>query len=238
MKIFIKYLIENTIASPGFLMLLFVFSMPVSGQEAPGSNVLVKLNKENLGEYSWMNAPKEYSLTEEGLSVKAEQGTDFFINPEDLTAAANAPFLFREVEGDFVAITRVTPNFDSVWNACALMVYLDASNWIKFAFENSDASGPGIVSVVTRGVSDDANGAVLNEYEALWLKLVRKGNIYALHWSADGKDYKMARLSAMPDQKTVKVGIEAQCPSQGPAVHLFTFFSLENKTVEDLRKGE
>lgn len=200
--------------------------------------MLAGLNHENLGDFHWMNTPEHYAFTSEGVFIEASEGTDFFNNPENLERVGSAPFLYSEVSGDFVAIAQVKPNFEATWNACALMVYIDQDNWIKFAFENSDATGPGIVTVVTRGVSDDANGAVLEEHQEVWLKLIRKGNLYAMHWSTDGTHYKMARLSAMPDQMKVKIGMEAQCPSEGPASHAFLFFSLEQKTIGDLRKGE
>ena len=118
------------------------------------------------------------------------------------------------------------------------MVSWDSEHWIKFGFEYSDATGPGIVSVVTREKSDDANGVVLEDTRSIWLKLVRKNNLFSMHWSRDGKNYKMARLAAMPKKDLIKVGIEAQCPAGPGARHKFSFFSLESITVTDIRKGE
>lgn len=236
-----KYFSVRLQTGTAFLIFLLCSSGVVWGQETAlptGTNYLMDISKDALGEFNWMNPPEHYILSEGILSVTAEKGTDFFINPEDQTSAANAPYFYMEVQGDFVAITKVRPNFGSVWNACALMLHLDDQNWIKFAFENSDATGPSIVSVVTRGVSDDANGPILSEHKTLWLKMIRKGEIYAMHWSTNGKDYRLARLAAMPDHSTAKIGLEAQCPSEGPAQHVFSHFSLEAKTVEDLRKGE
>ena len=117
------------------------------------------------------------------------------------------------------------------------MVHIDPLNWIKFAFENSDATGKSIVSVVTRGVSDDANGVIIEEDE-IWLKIIKKDNLYSMHWSKDGQTFKMARLSRMPAAPTVKIGLEVQCPAGQGAQHELLYFSLEEKTVKDLRKGQ
>ncbi|MBT8321593.1 MAG: DUF1349 domain-containing protein [Eudoraea sp.] len=201
-------------------------------------NLISGLSQENLGDFTWMNVPDMYLFSPEGLSIETSQGTDFFNNPENGEKVATAPYLYQELAGDFVAIAKVKPNFQATWNACSLLAYIDENNWIKFAFENSDATGPSIVSVVTRGVSDDANGVVLASYSQVWLKFIRKGNLYAMHWSTDGINYKMSRLSAMPDHKKVRIGMEAQCPSEGPAIHSFLSFSLERNSIEDLRKGE
>lgn len=224
----------------GVLTLLLTSVFPIMSQEKKdvvGANMLESLSKENLGGFAWINEPRQYEFSEGQLAITAERGTDFFINPEDETSVATAPYLYREVKGDFIAIAQVKPNFREVWNACSLLLHIDEHNWIKLAYENSDATGPGIVSVVTRGVSDDANGVFLENQTTLWLKLIRKGSIYAMHWSNDGINYKLARLAAMPNKEIVKVGMEAQCPSKGPAVHVFLHFSVQNKTVEDLRKG-
>ncbi len=202
------------------------------------SNLLASMNERDLKGFQWMNPPQSVSFKEASMHITASGKTDFFNPPEGSKITATAPFLYREIEGDFVATALVRPNFTDVWNACALMVYLDSLHWIKFAFENADATGKSIVSVVTKEVSDDANGVMLNEADTVWLKLIRKGAIYAMHWSSDGEKYYMARLSAMPDHAVVKVGMEAQCPSGKAAMHEFLYFSLEQKTVKDMRRGE
>ena len=201
-------------------------------------NILSELSKDQLRELKWVNEPAEYSIKNDKLVVLTTKGTDFFINPEDLTNTATAPVLFKEITGDFVATACVSPDLTSVWNAAGFLLIINDENWIKFVFENSDATGPSIVTVAPRGISDDANGVRLSDNSKIWLKLVRKGNNYAMHWSENGMDYKMARLSAMSPSDPVKIGLEAQCPVGENATHSFHYFSIEQKTVKDLRKGE
>ncbi|MBT8180316.1 MAG: DUF1349 domain-containing protein [Eudoraea sp.] len=201
------------------------------------NNLLSDVTSSELGDFKWLNEPKSYTINNGSLNVIAEKGTDFFNNPEDSTITSTAPFLYQNISGDFVAQALVRADFSSVWNAASIMVYIDEHNWIKFAFENSDATGKSIVSVVTRQVSDDANGVVLSDEDEVWLKLVRKGNNYAMFWSIDGEDFKMARLAAMPPVDSLKIGVEAQCPVGESATHQILYFGLVKKTVEDLRKG-
>lgn len=202
------------------------------------SNLLAQMTNKDLNGFQWMNQPEVFLVSDQSIEIIAPEGSDFFNNPEDLSVTGTAPFLYKEVEGDFVAVAHLEPDFTDQWNAMALMVHIDSMNWIKFAFENSDATGPGIVSVVTRDVSDDANGAVLNEAPTIWLKLIRKNNLYSMLWSGGGKNYQMARLSAMKNVTSVKVGLEVQSPVGKPAKHLCQYFSIYHKTVEDLRKGD
>lgn len=194
-----------------------------------------QMTEDGLTKLSWLNPPKNYQVNDGVLEIEVAKGTDFFNNPEDSTIVGTAPFLYQQASGDFVATAVVQPDFSSQWNAVALLLYLDPENWIKFAFESSDATGPSIVSVVTKGTSDDANGAVLDEHQTIWLTIARKGNNYAMHWSADGQNYSMARLTAMPVSPVVKIGIEAQSPVGEKALHKIHDFTIESKTVKDLR---
>lgn len=202
------------------------------------ANLFSQLSTENLSDFRWLNEPGSFRLENSTLTIIAEKGTDFFNNPENGDKTATAPLLFRDIQGDFIARALVRPDFSSLWNAVAIMVHIDNNNWIKFAFENSDATGNSIVTVVTKDTSDDANGVILSDQNEVWLKLIRKGDIYSMLWSLDDSDYKMARLTALPAVDSLKIGIEAQCPVGESATHEILFFGLEKKTVEDLRKGE
>ena len=202
------------------------------------NNLLEAMNEQNLHGFNWMNEPEEFQFYDGSMKIKTGEKTDFFNNPENNKITANAPFLYKELEGDFVATALVKPNFDDIWNACSILIHMDATHWIKLAFENSDATGKSIVTVVTNEISDDANGAILNENDTIWLRIIRKGNIYALHWSESSKDFKMARLAAMPAFENVKVGIETQCPAGAGAEHEILFFSVDQRAINDLRKGQ
>ena len=200
-------------------------------------NLLNHLKTDDLNDFLWMNEPPHYTIENGTLRMRAPEKSDFFVDPESKKSTGNAPLLYKMVSGDFVASALIKPNFDDIWNAGAMMVYIDSTHWIKFAFENSDATGKSIVTVVTKGVSDDANGVMLHTEDRIWLRIVRKGNAYSMHWSKDGIDYKMARLSTLPYAEKVKLGLEAQCPAGGPAPHEFEYFSLEHRTVENIREG-
>lgn len=205
--------------------------------EVPANNQLQNLTEDRLGAFRWLNKPVAVEFSEGTMSVTAPEKSDFFNNPENGEVSASAPLLYQQIEGDFVATALVKPDFTDQWNAGALMVHIDEANWIKFAFERSDATGKSIVSVVTRGVSDDANGVRLDAFDSIWLRLIRKGNNFAMHWSSDGDTFVMARLAQMTDAHPVKVGLEAQSPVGRAVTHEFLYFNIEKKTVQDLRAG-
>ena len=200
-------------------------------------NLLSTLAEKDMSPFKWLNPPTNFTLSEEGLFIEAQKGTDFFCDPVELTVTATAPLLYQPVRGDFVASTLVKPDFSTQWNACALMAYIDSTHWIKFAFERSDATGKSIVSVVSNGVSDDANGVILEDKEQIYLRLIKRGTNYSMLWSTDGMSYKMARLAQLPFSDTIKVGVEAQSPLGPMARHHIMYFSLEKRSVDNLREG-
>jgi uncharacterized protein len=53
-----------------------------------------------------------------------------------------------------------------------LLLWIDERNWAKFCFEFSPAHEPLMVSVVTRGISGDANAFVIPE-RSVWLRVSR-----------------------------------------------------------------
>ncbi len=208
-------------------------SMTDSTPVLEGPNLL-----EEPQSFQWTNPPAEFEFQDGSLEITSVSGTDFFNNPATLEVTGTAPILYRETEGDFIATALVQPDFGDMWNASSMMVFIDNLHWIKFAFENSDATGPSIVSVVTKGTSDDANGPILKDEREILLRIIKKDHLYALHWSKDGHNFKMARLSSMPESRQVRVGLEAQCPVGREAMHKFNYFSIEKKTVGNLRSGE
>jgi regulation of enolase protein 1 (concanavalin A-like superfamily) len=200
-------------------------------------NLLSSMTMDDLQGFQWINPPVSHSFEGGILKVFPGDTTDFFNDPASEKIVDTAPLLYKEMRRDFVATAKVKPDFRDIWNACAMMVYVDSTNWGKLCFENSDATGPSVVSVVTKDRSDDCNGPVVNKQAEIWMKVARKDNVFGFYWSLDGDEYKMARLFSLPEEEYVKIGIVAQCPASSSVEHQFLYFSLEEKTINDMRKG-
>lgn len=195
----------------------------------------------DMSGWKWLN---ESQIIKEGneVVIYAPGHTDWFNNPVPekgvLSApVSNAPFFYTDVTGDFVFRAKVRPSFQSVYDACALMVIQDEKLWTKAAFEKSDFGTTAAVCVVTNGISDDANGCNIDE-EEVWLQIVRVGDVFCTHYSLDGENFYMVRLFHLPVEKTVKVGIEAQSPAGEGGLRFYSHITLENKTVKNLRAGK
>lgn len=190
--------------------------------------------------WKWLNESQMVNGGNE-VAIYAPGHTDWFNNPVPVDGklsapVANAPFYYTDVTGDFVFRAKVRPNFRTVYDACALMVIQDEKLWTKAAFEKSDFGTTAAVCVVTNGISDDANGCNIVQDE-VWLQIVRVGDVFCTHYSLDGETFYMVRLFHLPVEKTVKVGIEAQCPAGDGGLRFYSDIMLENRTVQNLRAG-
>lgn len=191
--------------------------------------------------WKWLN---ESSIKFDGdvIEIYAPGHEDWFNNPipeadgSDSTPVSGAPVFYTEVEGDFVFSVKVTPNHESVYDACAIMCIEDEYKWTKLAYEKSDFGTCAAVCVVTNQISDDANGCNLTQPD-VWLKVCRVGDVFSTHYSLDGITYNMVRIFRLPVSKTIKVGIEAQCPAGEGGIRRFSDLKLEQTTVSNLRAG-
>lgn len=190
--------------------------------------------------FKWLNESKITTNGDE-IAIYAPAKTDYFNNPVPengklMKPQANAPFYYREIEGDFVIKAKVRPNFNTNYDAACIMVIQDENSWVKAAFEKSDFGTNAIVSVVTNVLSDDANGCNVGG-DSVWLQVARVGNNFAIHYSLDGQKFDMVRLFSLAVERTVKVGIEAQCPTGEGGYRYYSNLSIERKAIKNLRAG-
>jgi uncharacterized protein len=173
-----------------------------------------------------------------GIEIIAPAKCDFFVDSRTGIERADAPFCYEKATGDFVARVKVRPDFKKTYDAGGIFVLDSARKWIKLEFELTDLGYPSVVSVITDGTSDDANGERMDGVEELWLQVVRSGDYWALHHSSDGKKWKMARYFRLKMKQAVRVGLEAQSPVGAGCAVAFSGYKLSPGAVKDLRKGK
>ncbi len=199
-------------------------------------NLLRSIDETQTGSFKWLNEAPYKKLDEDTLHISAPAKTDFFTDPAGKHVISNAPFLYLDVEGDFRVKAHVAHAFTSTWDAAVLMLRDHSERWAKLCFEATDFQTQAVVSVVTDGVSDDANG-VNYHWNNVWLQIVRQGNLVAFHYGPDGENWNMVRFFKLDTADQIKIGMVAQCPSGKGADIIFKSFMLDRKPVEDLRAG-
>jgi len=165
----------------------------------------------------WNNAPASFATRgNDWLEIVSAGQTDWFVSPLDNTARANSPRLLFGADAGFVLRAKVTVDFKAKWDAGVLLVYEDEAHWAKLCLENSVYDKPTIVSVVTRGASDDSNGFEVDG-DTIYLQLARTGPAVIFYASPDARAWRIIRAFTLGGAPSKRVGrMQAGFSSQSP----------------------
>src|SRR5712672_644735 len=135
------------------------------------------------GTLTWQNSPRAWKIDSENvLTISSNPKTDWFVDPFDGTVAKTAPILLFTPGPDYVLSARVTVQFTTKWDAGALMLWGDDHHWAKLSYEFSPDQKPTLVTVVTRGLSDDCNSLSLTG-DPVNLRIAKSGNTYVFYFA-------------------------------------------------------
>ena len=183
--------------------------------------------------------PEAWTVDGETLTVWAPAGSDLFIDPAlpGSDPPSDAPRLLGQPVGDFQLSARVTVDFRSQFDAGVLIVWVDQHHWAKLCFEFTPQAKPSVVTVITRGESDDANSFELDE-NMVWLRLSRIGGAFACHASTDGSWWRLIRYFTLGERSEMaEVGFEAQAPMGDGCLVTFDQVTFRPETLREMRDG-
>jgi len=185
----------------------------------------------------WQVLPVSWNTGDDGaLTITAGPHTDLFVDPQGADAALNAPRLLFSPPGEYMLSARMTVGFTSTFDAGVLLLYADQHSWAKLCFEYSPQGQPMIVSVVTRGFSDDANAFVVDGNQ-VFLRIARLGPAFAFHASTDGAYWQLIRHFTLDTSAPIAVGFVAQSPTGAGCTATFERISYTAGRLSDLRSG-
>jgi regulation of enolase protein 1 (concanavalin A-like superfamily) len=173
---------------------------------------------------------------DDAFRIGAGPRTDWFIHPGTGEAKLDAPAHLEPVDGDFLLSARVEVDFAATFDAGVLALWQVDRTWAKLCFEYSPDHEPMVVSVVTRGVSDDSNSVVIDG-NAVWLRVARIGAAFAFHYSTDGARWRLVRHFALGTDGELQAGFLAQSPTGEGCSATFTHVRLVHATLDDIRSG-
>jgi regulation of enolase protein 1 (concanavalin A-like superfamily) len=187
----------------------------------------------------WKNSPIDWSVEPgDSLTVMADKETDWFVDPAGGPNKNNAPVaLFAPPDSSFLLSARVRVDFAASFDAGVLHIRADNDRWAKLCFEYSPQRQPMIVSVVTRGVSDDCNSAVIDGQE-VYLRIAYTPQTIAFHYSLDGRYWHLARYFTLGKPDSLQVGFSSQAPTGTNCKAVFSEISYRVGTLKNNRNGE
>jgi uncharacterized protein len=190
------------------------------------------------GRLHWQVPPARWSARDgKRLTIEARRQTDLFADPQGGELVLNAARLLGLLKGDFTLSAMLTVQFGATFDAGSLLIHEGDRSWAKLCLERSPQGEATVVSVVTRGASDDATAMAIDASSA-WLRVARIGAAYAFHASTDGTTWQFVRHFALGTEATPQVGFSAQSPIGAGCTVTFEDILFEARRLTDLRNGE
>ena len=185
----------------------------------------------------WENTPVHFESGNGRLVIEAGEKTDMFRDPNVTYNTDNAPKLLFVADSNFVLTAAIHHAFTSKWDGGAIVLKADSLNWIKFCFEKDYTGQKRVVSVVTKGISDDCNSAAATA-NTIYYKIAKAGNVITLYYSADGKGWYLIRHLVFDSSAPLKLGFLAQSPTGKSCRVTFSDIHYSTKKISDPYLGE
>jgi uncharacterized protein len=185
----------------------------------------------------WENNPLAFQKASTGFTIEAGEKTDMFRDPNVAYNTDNAPKLLFIADSNFVLTAAIHHDFLSKWDGGALVVKADSLNWIKFCFEKDYTGQKRVVSVVTKGISDDCNSAAATA-NTIYYKIARAGNVITLYYSTDGRGWYLIRHLQFDSNAPLKLGFLAQSPTGQHNRVTFSDIHYSTRKIADPYTGE
>jgi len=210
-------------------LLLCLASAPAFAQKTPSIPGLP-------GPLAWQNAPRASNIDSKNmLTISSNPKTDWFVDPFDGTVAKTAPILLFTPGPDYVLSARVMVQFTTKWDAGALMLWGDDHHWAKLSYEFSPDQKPTLVTVVTRGLSDDCNSLSLTG-DSVYLRIAKSGNTYVFYFATDEKNWQILRTFSLDTDLPIRAGFESQSPEGSGAIAKFSAITYDPHRISNIYK--
>ena len=189
-----------------------------------------------MDDFESLNSCKIEFIEDNLILLTANPHTDFMCKYR-LFEKDSAAFFYKKIRGDFTVKAKLSVAGENFGDATLLMVRATKNKWIKLCVEFGVDKRYSIVSMVTDGWSDDANGELLPANEA-WVRITRKGDFYGMHYSLDGQIWRFVRAFGLELGENVKVGFGIQAPRSKQCMGTADHFEIIDEVITDFRNGE
>ncbi len=187
----------------------------------------------------WLVPSPAAGVTRSGvLRLAAGPRTDWYIDPAGGAVVRNAPALVMPASGPWQCWATVSAEHRATFDAGVMFVHVDDERWAKLCLERSPQGEVMIVSVVTRGRSDDCDAVPVGR-RRVHLRVAALERSFAFHWSRDGQVWRLVRSFWLGDDapSVASVGFMTQSPTGDGCVAEFRDVGFSASLLDDLRSG-
>ena len=185
----------------------------------------------------WENRPNKYQFNKSSITIYSGEKTDMFRDPNVTYNTDNAPKLLFKADTNFIFSAAIEHAFKSKWDGGALVIKSDSLNWIKTCFEKDYTGARRIVTVVTKGISDDCNSVELHSNK-VYFKIAKADNVITIYYSENGLKWFLIRHFTFDAIGDLKIGFLAQSPTGKDCKVTFSNINYKKKKIKDPYLGE
>lgn len=186
---------------------------------------------------SWENKPKNFLINKASITIYSGPKTDMFRDPNVTYNTDNAPKLMFEGDSNFVISAAIEHSFINKWDGGAIVLKTDSLNWVKCCFEKDYTGAKRIVTVVTKGISDDCNSVEIKSNK-VYFKIAKVDNVITVYYSLTGIKWFLVRHFTFKSNENLKVGFLAQSPTGKDCKVKFSEIKYSMKKIKDPYIGE
>lgn len=171
---------------------------------------------DRFGNYSWLNPPDIYHISDNELSLTTQPNTDFWQRTHYGFQNDNGhlfAFLTAQLTFTYALQARYAPQ--GKYDQAGIMVYIDAENWFKASVEYENEAISRLGSVVTnQGFSDWATTDITSVPEIdIHYRLSRRSHDFLIEQSSDGGTYQQLRIfHLLKADVAIRLGMYACSP--------------------------
>ena len=181
--------------------------------------------------------PRKFIQGKNSITIFSGEKTDMFRDPNVTYNTDNAPKLLFKADSNFVFTAAIEHAFISKWDGGALVLKVDSLNWVKCCFEKDYTGARRIVTVVTKGISDDCNSVKLTKNK-VYFKIAKADNVITIYYSESGKKWYLIRHFTFDSSHPLQVGLLAQSPTGKDCRVTFSELTYHAKKIKDPYAGE
>jgi uncharacterized protein len=180
-----------------------------------------------LAMMQWQNEPPLWRFQDDTLHVTTGTKTDFWRKTHYGFVRDNGHCYYQQTAGNLIAEVKVSGKYEALYDQAGLMLRVDEANWIKCGIEFVDGVQQASV-VVTRDYSDWSVVPLPQNPTSVWLRVTRRAEAVAVHYSLDGEQYTMLRLAYLVSVAAIQVGLMCASPEGEGFPVTFEGFSLQS----------
>lgn len=170
----------------------------------------------DLSRFAWMNKPRTITVTADSVEFTTAPDTDFWQRTHYGFRRTSGHAFLTRLWDDFTFSAQADYVYETLFDQCGLLLWIDEDNWAKVSLENGAEGGTGgwLGSVVTNGGYSDWASTPLDPItNRLWFRVSRRGSDFRFDSSTDGDDFAQMRIFHMHgDLSHAQVGVYACSP--------------------------